>query len=78
MIAYMKKGKNLTPNEVGMKEDHFVGDYYTLFDDMLKENTKLEEEAHEMLRKWEKGDKKIKELSENFCTKCVQFFFFFF
>ena len=62
MLAYQEKGKNVIPEDIGMKGDHFVGDYYVLFDDMKKKNKKVEDEAYELLRKWEKGDKKTVEL----------------
>lgn len=58
-LAYQKYGKNKKPNK---KPDHFVGDFYVLFANNLKTNPKLEEEAHELLKKYEKGDKKTVEL----------------
>ncbi|MEK6935074.1 MAG: arginine--tRNA ligase, partial [Nanoarchaeota archaeon] len=57
MVAYMNYGKNKNPNK---KSDHFVGDYYVLYNKKL--NKKLEEESKEVLRKWEEGDKKIREV----------------
>ncbi|NCF75147.1 MAG: arginine--tRNA ligase [Xanthomonadaceae bacterium] len=62
MLAYLEKGKNLLPEEIGIKGDHFVGDYYTMFEDMRKQNPDLEKKARGMLIKWEKGDKKILDL----------------
>src|SRR3989344_1951470 len=56
MLAYQKFGNNEKPN---IKSDHFVGKYYVMFCEKAKENPKLEEEAQEMLRKWESGDKEI-------------------
>jgi len=53
MLAYDKFMKN-KPNK---KTDHFVGDAYVLFNQKVKENSKLQEEAYEMLRKFELGDK---------------------
>jgi arginyl-tRNA synthetase len=41
------------------KGDHLVGEYYSLFNREVQKNPKLLEEAQEMLRKWEAGDKKI-------------------
>jgi len=58
MIAYDKYGKGKTPKSEGVKSDHFVGDYYVLYNQKLKENPELEEEAKECLVKWEKNDKK--------------------
>lgn len=54
MLAYQKWGRNSKPK---VKPDHFVGKYYVMFN--KKKNKNLEEEAQELLKKWEKGDKKI-------------------
>jgi len=59
MLAYQKWGEGKTPESEGRKPDHFIGDYYVLFNQKLKEDPKLEEEAQEMLRKWEAGDKDV-------------------
>lgn len=59
MLAYEKWGKNKTPKEEKKKSDHFVGDYYVLFNKHAKENKKLEKDAQELLQKWEEGDKEI-------------------
>jgi arginyl-tRNA synthetase len=59
MLAYSKWGNGKTPASEKVKSDHFVGDYYVLFSKKAKERESLEEEALEMLRKWEEGDKKI-------------------
>ena len=59
MLAYQKWGEKKTPEKEKRKPDHFVGDYYVLFNKKLKENPKLEEEAQEMLVKWEAGDKEV-------------------
>ena len=42
-----------------IKGDHLVGEYYTMFNKMVKDRPELLDEAQEMLRKWEAGDKKI-------------------
>lgn len=39
MIAWLKKGNGETPETFGKKGDHLVGDYYVLFNDMLKAET---------------------------------------
>ncbi|MCK4521649.1 MAG: arginine--tRNA ligase [Nanoarchaeota archaeon] len=57
MLAYQKWGK-----KENKKGDHLVGDYYILFTKKAKENLKLEEEAQDMLKKWEDGDKKLIQL----------------
>eukprot|EP01129_Flabellula_baltica_P010325 TRINITY_DN4355_c0_g2_i2.p1 TRINITY_DN4355_c0_g2~~TRINITY_DN4355_c0_g2_i2.p1 ORF type:complete len:599 (-),score=169.18 TRINITY_DN4355_c0_g2_i2:13-1809(-) len=43
MLAYKLKGEGATPESTGIKSDHFVGNYYVLF------NTIFEEEYHEWL-----------------------------
>lgn len=59
MLAYKKFGKSKKPNK---KPDHFVGDYYVLFNKKLKEKPELEKEAQELLEKWEKNDKETRAL----------------
>ena len=54
MLAYKKFGKNKKPNK---KSDHFVGDFYVLFSQKSKIDKNLEEQAQDMLKKWEDGDK---------------------
>ncbi|MBI4268565.1 arginine--tRNA ligase [Candidatus Uhrbacteria bacterium] len=64
MIAYMKaatrneeRGARFpTPRSTGKKGDHFVGDYYVLFEQMLKKDASLAGLAQECLQKWEEGD----------------------
>ncbi|MCK5460137.1 arginine--tRNA ligase [Candidatus Parcubacteria bacterium] len=62
MLAYQKMGNKKTPKSEKIKSDHFVGDYYVLFDKLRKENPEIEKEAQELLQKWEKGDKKVRAL----------------
>ena len=55
MLAYQKFGNNKKPDK---KTDHFVGDFYVLYE---KEKTEdLEKELRDMLVKWEYNDKKIR------------------
>ena len=61
MLAYQKWGKNKNPLKK-IKPDHFVGDFYIMFSKKSKNNPNLETEAHELLGKWEKGDKPTIEL----------------
>jgi arginyl-tRNA synthetase len=56
MLAYKKWGREKTPEEKKIKPDHFVGNFYILFE--KNKNKNLELEAAEMLNNWEKGDKK--------------------
>lgn len=64
MLAYQKWGNGKTPQSEGMKPDHFVGKYYTLFTQQAEKDEKLEQEAQDMLLKWEKGDLEIRSLWE--------------
>jgi arginyl-tRNA synthetase len=57
MLAYKEWGRNKTPEEKKVKSDHFVGNFYVLFNKKLKKNKKLLKKAQEMLRKWEEGDR---------------------
>lgn len=59
MLAYLKWGDNKKPDQ---KPDHFVGSFYVLYSQKAKENPILEDEAQELLKKWESGDKKTIEL----------------
>lgn len=59
MLAYKKWGKNKQPNKKG---DHFVGDYYVLFTQKLKKNSKLKNQAQELLFLWEEKDKGVRAL----------------
>ena len=79
MLAWLKAGNGITPENSGKKGDHLVGDCYVAFNDiykkevdelvaggMTKDQAEKEapslKEAHEMLVKWEEGDKEVREL----------------
>ncbi len=72
MLAWLKRGNGETPESSGKKGDHLVGDYYVLFNNMLKEECEklgcedkdapIMKEAQEMLFKWESGDKEVVDL----------------
>ena len=64
MAAYQKFGKNKTPKSEKKKSDHFVGDYYVMFNNKFKKDKKLELLSHHLLQKYEEGDKKTLELLE--------------
>ena len=59
MLMYMKHGDGKQPDK---KSDHFVGDYYIMFEREVQANPDLEKEAQELLRKLEGGDKDVKDL----------------
>lgn len=56
MLAYMKWGKDKEPNK---KPDHFVADFYVKFNQEVQKYPELEEDAKELLIRWEKKDKSI-------------------
>lgn len=62
MLAYKLFGNNKTPKDENIKPDKFVENFYVLFGEKVKENPKLEEEALDMLKKWEASDKGTIEL----------------
>ncbi len=59
MLAWMCWGNGETPELAGMKGDHFVGKWYVRYSEEAQKDPKLEEEIHEMLKKWETGDPEI-------------------
>lgn len=56
MLAYSKFFAGETPESRGVKSDRFVGDCYVRFHQLSKEDPTAEEQAQELLRKWEAGD----------------------
>jgi len=62
MLAYERFGEGKTPESVGQKSDHFVGDYYVKFDLWSKSDPKAEELSRRMLKEWEDGNPKVREL----------------
>ncbi len=59
MLAYQKWGNNTLPDKKG---DHFVGDFYVLFAQQLKENPDLKNEAQELLFHWEEKKPEVQKL----------------
>ncbi|MBO6177209.1 MAG: arginine--tRNA ligase [Treponema sp.] len=57
MLAYklFHEKNNDTPESLGMKGDHFVGQCYVEFDRYAKEHPEANDEAQAMLEQWEKG-----------------------
>lgn len=74
MLAYklFHEAKGDTPEKLGMKGDHFVGQCYVEFETYLKGKKDEPESAHpealqqaeELLVKWEAGDKEVRKLWE--------------
>jgi arginyl-tRNA synthetase len=59
MLAYQVYGGGRSPEDEGLKSDHFVGKYYVLFNQLKKEDPGAEEKAQELLRRWEAGDAEV-------------------
>jgi arginyl-tRNA synthetase len=64
MLAYRKFGNGETPQSTGRKGDHFVGDYYVLYNRKVEEDPSLEQQAQAMLKAWEDGDEEVVALWE--------------
>ena len=62
MLAYERFGGGRTPQDEGLKSDHFVGKYYVLFNDLKVQDPKAEEEAQDLLRRWEARDPEVRVL----------------
>ncbi len=64
MLAYkiFHEEKGETPESLGMKGDHFVGQCYVEYDKYSKEHPEAQSMAEEMLVKWEAGDEETRKL----------------
>ncbi|MCA9477741.1 MAG: arginine--tRNA ligase [Nanoarchaeota archaeon] len=75
MLAYQLFGDGKTPQSEGRKSDHFVGDYYVKFAQACAESeerkTELENQAQEMLTKWEAGDQEVLALWKKMNDWCL-------
>lgn len=47
MLAWQRYGEGATPESTGIKGDHFVGQYYVMFDKKLKEEYKAWQTTHD-------------------------------
>ena len=47
MLAWLKWGNGITPEQAGKKGDHLIGDFYVLFDKHYKEECKQQQEQYE-------------------------------
>ncbi len=59
MLAYQVYGGGRTPEDEGLKSDHFVGKYYVMFNTLKAEDPTAEAKAQELLRRWEAGDPEV-------------------
>jgi len=64
MVAYQRFGEGTSPEKQGQKGDHLVGDFYVRFAEWAKEEPQAEKLAQDMLKSWEEGDPKVRELWE--------------
>ncbi len=66
MLAYklFHEEKGETPASLGIKGDHFVGQCYVEFDKWSKDHPEAQEQAEDMLVKWEAGDAETRALWE--------------
>ena len=62
MLAYKRCGNGAEPQSAGVKSDHFVGDYYVMFNDKSNADPSWTEDAQKMLKAWEDGDPDTVEL----------------
>lgn len=74
MLAYKLFGNGKSPKNAGKKPDHFVGEYYVLYNKKVGENQGLEEQAYQLLQKWEKKDKQTIALWKKMRSWAVQGF----
>jgi arginyl-tRNA synthetase len=73
MVAYAKWGEGKTPETAGMKGDHFVAEWYVLFEKKLKEGeTWLEQAAQDVIGKWEAEDPETRALWKTMGDWCVR------
>jgi arginyl-tRNA synthetase len=69
MIAYKKYGKNSKPK---IKTDLFVGNFYVLYNQKLKDNPGLENESQSLLLKWEQKDPETIKLWKQMTTWALE------
>ena len=62
MLAYQTYGGGRSPEDEGLKSDHFVGSYYIKFNQLKAEDPKADEKAQDLLRRWEAGDPEVIDL----------------
>ena len=74
MLAYKLFGNNATPESAKKKPDHFVGDYYVMYNQKSEEQPELEKQAYDLLQLWEKGDKETRNLWKKMTEWAVQGF----
>lgn len=68
MLAYDRRGNDEQPTK---KSDHYVGDRYIRYATELDNDSTLEDQAQEMLRKREDGDTDTRKLWQTMRTRCL-------
>jgi arginyl-tRNA synthetase len=69
MLSWQKFGLGATPQSTGIKSDHFVGDYYVMFENKFQEEYKAWQEgtiAHEILELKNISEEKSADFFKNF------------
>jgi arginyl-tRNA synthetase len=62
MVAYQRFGEGTTPEKMGQKGDHLVGEFYVCFAEWAKKDPNAEQLSQQMLKAWEAGDPEVREL----------------
>jgi len=62
MLAWQRWGDGSTPESVGKKGDHFVGDWYVRFAQEADKDGDLENQVQQLLLQWEAGDRETVDL----------------
>jgi arginyl-tRNA synthetase len=62
MLAWQRWGYESTPESVGKKGDHFVGNWYVRFAQEADRDADLENQVQQMLLLWEAGDRETVDL----------------
>jgi arginyl-tRNA synthetase len=62
MLAWQRWGDGSTPESVGKKGDHFVGDWYVRFAREADKDADLENQVQQMLQQWESGNRETVDL----------------
>lgn len=70
MVAYKKWGNGATPESLGKKGDHYLGDLYVMYEQAAKQDENLEKEAHHVIRLWEEDDKETRALWKTLSGWC--------
>ena len=64
MLSYQLEGRGLTPSQAGKKSDHFVGDWYVRYAQLAQQDSSLEQQAQDLLRRWESNEPEVIKLWE--------------